>query len=81
MEPDLPTDYKAAVFESKDSKISIKEIPLEYPKHGEVLVKVLACGVCYSDVEVQKGNFGNELLVSIFLWSFNYISFSGIASN
>lgn len=65
MEPDIPQDYNAAVFESKDAKLTIKEIPLEYPKHGEVLIKVLACGVCYSDVEVQKGSFGNDLLVPI----------------
>lgn len=69
MGPDIPANYKAAVFESKDSKLTTKEIPLEYPKHGEILIKVLACGVCYSDVEVQKGNFGNDLLVSIFLLS------------
>ncbi|KAK2755076.1 hypothetical protein FQN54_006605 [Arachnomyces sp. PD_36] len=59
-EPDIPTAYNAAVFESKDSQLSIKEIPLEYPERGEVLIKVLACGVCYSDVEVQKGSFGND---------------------
>jgi D-arabinose 1-dehydrogenase-like Zn-dependent alcohol dehydrogenase len=67
MEPDIPTTYKAAVFESKDSELTITELPLEYPKHGEVLIKVLACGVCHSDVEVQKGNFRNDLWVSFFL--------------
>ena len=72
MEPDLPTEYKAAVFDSKDSKLSIKDIPLEYPKHGEVLVKVLACGVCYSDVEVGKGSFGNELFVSPFILTLSF---------
>ncbi|KIW21454.1 hypothetical protein PV08_02034 [Exophiala spinifera] len=55
----LPKEYKAAVFEAKGQPLTFKQIKLELPKPGEVLVKVLACGVCHSDVVVQHGLFGN----------------------
>ena len=55
----LPETYKAAVFESKGAPLTIKDLPLELPKAGEVLVKVLATGICHSDALVQQGVFGN----------------------
>ncbi|KAH0544356.1 hypothetical protein FGG08_001497 [Glutinoglossum americanum] len=61
MASSLPKTFKAAVFESKDTPLVMKDIPLELPKAGEVLVKVLATGVCRSDVGVQDGSFGNSL--------------------
>ncbi|KAI9842570.1 MAG: hypothetical protein M1837_007084 [Sclerophora amabilis] len=56
----LPKTFKAAVFESKDAPLTLKEFPLEAPKEGEVLVKVLAAGVCGSDASVQSAAFGNS---------------------
>ncbi len=38
----------AAVFE-KGQPFQIEELELEAPKHGEVLVRVEACGVCHTD--------------------------------
>jgi len=60
MAPSLPSEYKAAVFESKGQPLTFKQLKLELPKPGEVLVKVLACGVCHSDNAVQHGLFGNS---------------------
>jgi D-arabinose 1-dehydrogenase-like Zn-dependent alcohol dehydrogenase len=59
MAPNLPQEYKTAVFESKGAPLTFKQVKLELPKDGEVLVKVLACGVCHSDAVVQQGGFGN----------------------
>lgn len=59
MAPSLPKDYKVALFESKGAPLTFKQVKLELPKTGEVLVKVLACGVCHSDVAVQQAAFGN----------------------
>lgn len=56
----LPKTYKAAVFEKKDGPLTIKDIELKKPEAGQVLVKVLATGVCGSDVGVQSGEFGNS---------------------
>ena len=55
----LPKTYKAAVLEKKDASFTLKDVELKLPSSGEVLVKVLACGVCHSDAGVQSGAFGN----------------------
>ncbi|EXJ94221.1 hypothetical protein A1O1_02614 [Capronia coronata CBS 617.96] len=60
MAPNLPKDYKVAIFEKKGEPLTFKQVPLELPKSGEVLVKVLACGICHSDAAVQHGVFGNS---------------------
>ncbi|EXJ55667.1 hypothetical protein A1O7_08596 [Cladophialophora yegresii CBS 114405] len=58
--PNLPAEYKVGVFEAKGEPIKFKQVKLELPKPGEVLVKVLACGVCHSDHAVRFGLFGNS---------------------
>lgn len=54
MEPEFPLSQKVAEFETKGGPLVLKYIPLEYPKHSEVLVKVLACGVCFSDTAIKN---------------------------
>ncbi|KAL6691227.1 GroES-like protein [Trichoderma pleuroticola] len=34
-------------------------VPLQHPKANQVLVKVLACGVCFSDVMIGTGEMGD----------------------
>ncbi|OCT44900.1 Alcohol dehydrogenase 2 [Cladophialophora carrionii] len=58
--PNLPAEYKVGVFEAKGEPIKFKQVKLELPKPGEVLVKVLACGVCHSDHAVRFGLLGNS---------------------
>jgi Zn-dependent alcohol dehydrogenase len=58
MNTTLPKTFKAAVFESKGAPLVIRELPLELPKAGEVLIKTLATGICHSDVVAQMGLFG-----------------------
>lgn len=53
----LPKTYKAAVIEKVDTPLVFQDRPLEAPKEGQILVKVLACGVCHSDSVVVKGLF------------------------
>lgn len=55
----LPKTYKAAVFEKKDAPFTLQDKELKLPSPGEVLVKVIACGVCRSDEGVQNASFGN----------------------
>ncbi|KAK5085629.1 hypothetical protein LTR05_004916 [Lithohypha guttulata] len=61
MPSNLPKTYKVAVFKEKGSPLTFEERELKQPGDGEVLVKVLACGVCHSDVVVQHAAFGNPL--------------------
>lgn len=55
----LPKTYKAAVFEKANAPFVLKDVELKQPSAGEVLIKVLACGVCHSDAGVRDGSFGN----------------------
>jgi len=56
----LPKTYKAAVFEKANAPLVFKDIELTPPSKGQVLVKVIAAGVCHSDAGVQAGAFGNS---------------------
>lgn len=58
-EDSLPKTYKAVVIEEKNGPMTLKDVPLERPKQGEILIKVLATGVCHSDSLVQPGIMGN----------------------
>ena len=60
----LPKNYKAAVFEKKGAPLTVKDVPLKEPSVGEVLVKVIATGVCHSDAGVQSGAFGNPFPIT-----------------
>jgi S-(hydroxymethyl)glutathione dehydrogenase/alcohol dehydrogenase len=46
---------KAAVAWGPGEKLSIEEVDLERPKHGEVLVKIIASGVCHTDAYTLSG--------------------------
>ncbi|KAL2049423.1 hypothetical protein ABVK25_010327 [Lepraria finkii] len=54
----IPKTHKAAMFKEKGGPIVIEEIETRDPQEGEVLVKVLACGVCHSEMVVQQATFG-----------------------
>jgi hypothetical protein len=56
----LPKTYKAAVIEKANAPFTIKDVELKMPKAGEVLVKVIATGICHSDAGIQAGAFGNS---------------------
>ncbi|KIX08237.1 uncharacterized protein Z518_02893 [Rhinocladiella mackenziei CBS 650.93] len=64
MAQNLPSEFKKAVFEAKGQPLVFKHVKLELPQPGEVLVKVLACGVCHSDHVVQHGLFGNSFPIT-----------------
>ncbi|ETN45081.1 uncharacterized protein HMPREF1541_09957 [Cyphellophora europaea CBS 101466] len=60
MGPSLPKEFKVAVFKENGKPLVFEQRPLEQPKDGHILAKVLACGVCHSDAAVQVGAFGNS---------------------
>lgn len=61
MSPQIPKTHKAAMFKEKGGPLVVEEIETKQPVEGEVLVKVLATGVCHSDAIVQAQTFGNTL--------------------
>ena len=57
----LPHTYKQAVFKKADGPLTVEDVKLTTPGKGEVLVKVEACGVCFSDMFAQKNIMGGGL--------------------
>lgn len=55
----LPATYKSAFFEEEGGKLTLRDVELKLPGPGYLLVKVLACGICHSDLFVQQGHLGD----------------------
>jgi propanol-preferring alcohol dehydrogenase len=51
---------RAAVFDSRSSAsgdwVSIEDLPRPQPPRGDVLLKVIACGVCRTDLHIVEGD-------------------------
>ena len=46
---------KAALFEQFGAPLIVKDVPMPKVGDDQVLVKVGACGICYTDVKIWKG--------------------------
>jgi D-arabinose 1-dehydrogenase-like Zn-dependent alcohol dehydrogenase len=55
-----PSMMHAVELPAFDSPLRLVERPIPEPGPGQVRVRVQACGVCGSDLFLQKGGFGNE---------------------
>jgi alcohol dehydrogenase, propanol-preferring len=51
------TLMQAAIARRFGSALSLESIPVPSPGRGEVLVKVIACGVCHSDLHAIDGDW------------------------
>lgn len=54
---DLPKTYKRAAFHDAGGPLVIEQADLILPAKGEILIRVEACGVCYSDTIAQNYSF------------------------
>jgi S-(hydroxymethyl)glutathione dehydrogenase/alcohol dehydrogenase len=52
---------KAAIAYEPQGTVVIEEVDLAKPATGEVLVKLMASGVCHSDWHILKGEWGTQL--------------------
>ena len=46
----------AAVFEKLFTPLSVTEVEIDEPRPGEVLVKIVATGVCHTDALARDGD-------------------------
>lgn len=53
----LPTTMKAAVLRKIGAELKIETLPVPVPQEGEILIKVVACGVCHSDLHAIEGDW------------------------
>jgi 2-desacetyl-2-hydroxyethyl bacteriochlorophyllide A dehydrogenase len=54
---------RAARFDQAAKRLEVQDVPLPEPKPHEVVVRVLACGVCLSDVHLIDGSLAGPLPV------------------
>ena len=57
----LPKTYTQAVFKDQGGPLVLENANLTPPARSEILVKVEACGVCYSDTFAQNNVLGHGL--------------------
>lgn len=51
----LPKTMKAALCDAPGAALRMAEVPVPLPGPGQYLVKIEACGICHSDLHVQRG--------------------------
>ena len=54
----LPSTYQAVVLKEAKQPFTLSTLPLKKPTGNQILVKILACGVCFSDYDLSLGHFG-----------------------
>jgi alcohol dehydrogenase, propanol-preferring len=57
MEITMAKMMKAAVVRTFGKTLTLEEVPIPTPKQGEVLVKVIATGVCHTDLHAANGDW------------------------
>lgn len=53
----MQATMKAAVVTAFGQPLEIREVTVPRPGHGEVLVKIEACGVCHTDLHAAEGDW------------------------
>jgi propanol-preferring alcohol dehydrogenase len=53
----IPKKMKAAVIHQFDQPLQIEEMPVKEPGEYQILVKVIACGVCHTDLHACEGDW------------------------
>lgn len=53
----IPKTMKAAVVHKFGEPLEIETVPVPVPGPGEILVKVMACGVCHTDLHAADGDW------------------------
>ena len=56
----MPHSVRAVVARAKGEPVSLETIEVPDPGPGEVLVTVLACGVCHTDLHYREGAINDE---------------------
>jgi propanol-preferring alcohol dehydrogenase len=53
----IPTTMKAAVLHAFGESLQIEQVPVKMPGENQVLVKVITCGVCHTDLHACQGDW------------------------
>jgi propanol-preferring alcohol dehydrogenase len=58
----IPETMKAMVMETPGRPLVCKTVPLPVPSAGQVLVKIIACGVCRTDLHIMDSELAHPKL-------------------
>ena len=58
-----PATMRAARFDAATRSLSVQDVPVPEPGPNDVLVRVMACGICLSDVHLIDGSLPGPLPV------------------
>jgi propanol-preferring alcohol dehydrogenase len=53
----MAATMKAAVLHELKTPLTFEQVPVPEPGHGDLLIKVTACGVCHSDLHAVDGDW------------------------
>ena len=53
----MPKTMKAAVVHALGKPLTIEDVPVPEPGHGQILVKIAAAGVCHTDLHAVEGDW------------------------
>jgi D-arabinose 1-dehydrogenase-like Zn-dependent alcohol dehydrogenase len=56
---DLPKEYKAVLLHKANDQFKTQRVDLQHPSTGEILIKVIACGLCSTDIHAGSGHMGD----------------------
>lgn len=56
----MTTTARGAIARVPKERVSIEEFTIDDPGHGEALVRILASGVCHTDLGVKDGVYGTD---------------------
>lgn len=59
---ELPRTMKAMVFHKVGEPLALEEWPVPEPGDGQVLIRVIACGICRTDLHVVDGDLTDPKL-------------------
>ena len=59
---DIPKSMRAMVLDAPGMPLRLTELPIPQPGPGQVLLKVLACGVCHTDLHILDGELSQPKL-------------------
>ncbi len=59
---EFPATMRAMVFEKQGEPLHLKSVPVPKPSAGQVLVKIIACGVCRTDLHILEGELDKPKL-------------------
>jgi propanol-preferring alcohol dehydrogenase len=62
---ELPITMKAMVLEQPGRPLMLKTLPVPSPSDYQVLIKVIACGVCRTDLHIVDGELADPKLLLI----------------